>query len=76
MAFKGPDLDFVVSILALSESLLRGPPPPPRSLCNSSVLVGHFTRTYVFWQAHVDSSFPKDEKHVTENISQAQGKAL
>lgn len=75
MAFKGPDLDFVVSILALSEGLLQDT-PPPQSLCNSSVLVGHFTRTYVFWQAHVDSSFPKDEKHVTENISQAQGKAL
>lgn len=54
-------------------SLLRVPQWSP---CNTSDLFSHFTKTYVLWQADVDSSFPKDEKHVTENISQAQGKAL
>ena len=54
-------------------SLLRVPQWSP---CNTYDLFSHFTKTYVLWQADVDSSFPKDEKHVTENISQTQGKAL
>lgn len=72
MPFKGLDLDFFFPLM-LSESLLW---LPRWSLCSSCVLVGHFTETYVLWQAEADSSFPKDEKHVTENIRQAQGKAL
>ena len=73
MPFRKMDLDFVVFF-------------PPLLLCEvsygspSEVLVTHLTssvtKTYVLWQADVDSSFPKDEKHVTESISQTQGKAL
>lgn len=70
--FKGPDLDFGF-LPVLSESLLW---VPQWSLCTSWVLVGHFTKTYVLWQAEADSSFLKDEKHVIENISRARGKAL
>ena len=40
-----------------------------------SALLSHFTKMYVLWQPDTDPSFLKDERHITENISQSQGKA-